>query len=58
MLEIADGPFRVDKRGEVKLIQSLDYESQTSHQLIIWATDGLTVNWFNKSLQNELLINF
>ncbi len=44
MLEIADGPFRVDKRGEVKLIQSLDYESQTSHQLIIWATDGLTVN--------------
>lgn len=43
MLEIADGPFRVDKNGEVILNAPLDYETQTSHQMIIWATDGVTV---------------
>ena len=36
-------PFSIDKTGEVKLERTLDYETQMTHQLIIWVTDGITV---------------
>ena len=39
----ADGPFSVDNKGEIKVVKELDYEKQTAYQLVVWATDGLTV---------------
>ncbi len=35
--------FSVDKTGEIKLERNLDYETQMTHQFIVWVTDGLTV---------------
>ena len=38
-----NGPFSVDNKGEIKVLKGLDYENQTTYQLVVWATDGLTV---------------
>jgi hypothetical protein len=35
--------FSVDKTGEIKLERNLDYETQMTHQFVVWVTDGLTV---------------
>ena len=49
--------FSVDKTGEIKLERTLDYETQMTHQFIVWVTDGLTVRfsfnfpvWFTRFL--------
>ncbi|XP_046649678.1 protocadherin-like wing polarity protein stan [Daphnia pulicaria] len=34
--------FSVDKTGEIKLERNLDYETQMTHQFVVWVTDGLT----------------
>ncbi len=38
--------FSVDKTGEIKLERNLDYETQMTHQFIVWVTDGLTVRFY------------
>jgi hypothetical protein len=37
--------FSVDKTGEIKLERTLDYETQMTHQFVVWVTDGLTVRF-------------
>lgn len=36
-------PFSIDNAGEVKVERPLDFETEMTHQLIIWVTDGVTV---------------
>ena len=38
-----EGLFRVDPSGQVRLVDTLDYEKNTRHQFVVWATDGATV---------------